>query len=1440
MPTGGRARRLAREPPAKERAKQRLAAPSPTPPTADARAVEPGRLWRALARRTTSPPPDDDGAARASLDAMRHSRGAALAPGDAARFSEALGAPLDGVRVHTDDAADRAALAVQARAVTTGSDVYFARGEYRPGTPGGDRLLAHELTHAAYDARARSGGASPRLSRPDDEAERRAERVETSVAFGTGAAVPPRAPLPPPAPAAGPVPDGVLHRVISVGDGLSLYDLWLDHRARAARDDVVELQGRRLFEPNVHLRRFIETATRDTRESVPVRVRFGDLAVGVVNAFVDDAGVLQSDGPAALPLWLTGLGDDATGSTPMLVLSVRDGVVRGVFGGVSASEAQDDPEALEARIRADGAAHLLRFHGLRHADLRHALGELRDGRLTLPPARFDFDLCDVFRGHGSLEVRDAEVSFAAEATLSVPGLDEATLALRRDPDAGLSGSARLAVRLAGFDGSLLASFGRGVLDIRGTVLYAREGFEGSLTLMVTQASAAWAAVDGQLAQWNVAALEPPPAAGGEAPLVAAPAAPGADLALAGWGVVDFRYKDWLHGRAQVIVDPAGDVTSLGRIHLPRSIRIFDPIASRRVTIADVSASHSVGSIWADVVSVRIGASGTVTAVGAIGPANLVDLHAAGAFSTRRGFPNHLVIGGRVELLAGLSIEIALAGWISVEAQVPVLGHASERFRYEVASTRLRLTGRGDIEAYASAEAALRRTQPAGGGEAEYLLSGTLAAGGAATVTFGGGLDVHVPGHTFHVLEFAGRRWHLGSVRGSVPFRNFRIGASGVPTLRPQRTSIPIRPLLSAVVRDSGVPDTPGPSDASATWTPDGRRADVVEEAPDPTPPVIPADPRLGEPVVPPVAPPSAPQGPAPDPGSGADAGLPQDGGPVGEPSEAGPVDAGVPPIAGVPEPPPEPDLPPEPPPAADVRAREVDVPFDMQGTPHHLTLTPGDPPVLLMSSEPGRLVLKLQRKHHEVDSFVRGDPIRGPARRPERDALEQLIAEARQVEQQAELLGFGERFTGAVPGLAALATRLHEAARQFRWNDITAYLPGDPAPAVPEPGEAPLPPTALQVLGLPFPQFLAHVDGLQPAEALPFLREQRRYFAAEMIDIAAYLQRMRSERRSDTYRAMEQRSAELSARIGDIDLRIHSLRDVVNPDARPTLPCFAPETPVLTPDGPRPIGSLREGDAVWSCDPRGGAPRVGRVAAVHRNVTLRFVRVGVGGQELRATGRHPFWVCERVDWVAAEELRPGEHLLGFDGSRARVESLAFEAAADAPTVDLSVLPQPAYFVGPGVLVHNTPAVRHYQWRDASGASVPAGAYKIYLGTNSTSPEWDNCVYIGQTMQAISKRQDDHRTEARDWLAGHGSTPDHDRNKRYYRFKRDMVIRPIADGLLNVDQADWLEQKNIDFERRARRDPNLILNRREELRSSAPEVEARLRADPIVRASGYCP
>jgi hypothetical protein len=115
---------------------------------------------------------------QSTIDATRGA-GTALDNGVADRLSSSLG-DLSEVRVHTDDTADQLNRSVAARAFATGTDVYFAKGEYAPGSADGDRLIAHELAHVVQQRGAPAGG-SLTVSEPGDTLEREADDVADSL-----------------------------------------------------------------------------------------------------------------------------------------------------------------------------------------------------------------------------------------------------------------------------------------------------------------------------------------------------------------------------------------------------------------------------------------------------------------------------------------------------------------------------------------------------------------------------------------------------------------------------------------------------------------------------------------------------------------------------------------------------------------------------------------------------------------------------------------------------------------------------------------------------------------------------------------------------------------------------------------------------------------------------------------------------------------------------------------------------------------------------------------------------------------------------------------------------------------------------------------------------------------------------------------------------------
>jgi len=76
------------------------------------------------------------------------------------KLGQAMGADFSGVKIHTDSKSDQLNKSIQAKAFTTGQDVFFRQGAYDPNSRGGQELIAHELTHVVQQ-----NGASPSVQR---------------------------------------------------------------------------------------------------------------------------------------------------------------------------------------------------------------------------------------------------------------------------------------------------------------------------------------------------------------------------------------------------------------------------------------------------------------------------------------------------------------------------------------------------------------------------------------------------------------------------------------------------------------------------------------------------------------------------------------------------------------------------------------------------------------------------------------------------------------------------------------------------------------------------------------------------------------------------------------------------------------------------------------------------------------------------------------------------------------------------------------------------------------------------------------------------------------------------------------------------------------------------------------------------------------------------
>ena len=109
-----------------------------------------------------------------------HAPGQPLDPSARTFMESRFGRDFSTVRIHTDAQAARSAQALGARAYTVGPRIVFGPGQYRPASPDGNRLLAHELAHVVQQRHCAARVATSAL-RVGDEQDRFEQEAETQA-----------------------------------------------------------------------------------------------------------------------------------------------------------------------------------------------------------------------------------------------------------------------------------------------------------------------------------------------------------------------------------------------------------------------------------------------------------------------------------------------------------------------------------------------------------------------------------------------------------------------------------------------------------------------------------------------------------------------------------------------------------------------------------------------------------------------------------------------------------------------------------------------------------------------------------------------------------------------------------------------------------------------------------------------------------------------------------------------------------------------------------------------------------------------------------------------------------------------------------------------------------------------------------------------------------
>ncbi|MGC5166719.1 polymorphic toxin-type HINT domain-containing protein [Luteimicrobium sp. DT211] len=211
--------------------------------------------------------------------------------------------------------------------------------------------------------------------------------------------------------------------------------------------------------------------------------------------------------------------------------------------------------------------------------------------------------------------------------------------------------------------------------------------------------------------------------------------------------------------------------------------------------------------------------------------------------------------------------------------------------------------------------------------------------------------------------------------------------------------------------------------------------------------------------------------------------------------------------------------------------------------------------------------------------------------------------------------------------------------------------------------------------------------------------------------------------------------------------------------------CFTAGTLVSTPDGDRPIETLRAGDKVYTFDQASGVQLLETVEETFVRTTTRLFHLTIGGATVTTTAEHPLMVTG-MGWVQAADLRPGDLLTTPDGT-VTLDELRAETVDETAAVtvyNIHVRAFHTYYVVAGnapVLVHNMAGhgkVILAEHEAAGGHVIARHVAKSDAYLKSREIRWaSSFVDLATAERVIAANMRSNARKIEKWLAGDGPT-----------------------------------------------------------------------------------
>ncbi|WP_143473365.1 eCIS core domain-containing protein [Flavilitoribacter nigricans] len=220
--------------------------------------------------------------------------------------------------------------------------------------------------------------------------------------------------------------------------------------------------------------------------------------------------------------------------------------------------------------------------------------------------------------------------------------------------------------------------------------------------------------------------------------------------------------------------------------------------------------------------------------------------------------------------------------------------------------------------------------------------------------------------------------------------------------------------------------------------------------------------------------------------------------------------------------------------------------------------------------------------------------------------------------------------------------------------------------------------------------------------------------------------------------------------------------------------CFPGSTLVKTKLGDIPISEIKAGDIVKTWNVRKSKMELKPVTQVHFTHPTHLFDIFLNsGEIIQSTGKHPFWVEERSDWIEAKHLESGMTLRDLEGELHQIGKVSF-SNVESLAYNLTVAGNSNFFVGKtGILVHNTARKKRPNFKSINTVQVD-----FYLITDMATGK----VYVGQAevgRGGYTKRYQEHidegRKKPRSWKAN---------MEKKFRGRPRFVVQQLGRGTFN--------------------------------------------------------